>query len=151
MNILEKRKMKPWLCPLLLFVSMFFAGGCNSDEDGGYDPSDYMEVELPPLSDELKNYFYTDPWRHWEAFENEKGRVGKFERSDGTVFWGVKLLSRPERFPEGYPLNMPEEYKVEGVEFVFSGETRDHPLINLNALPLILTDLKVKKSGGVIK
>ncbi|MCD7848567.1 MAG: hypothetical protein LUH63_01800 [Parabacteroides sp.] len=77
--------------------------------------------------------------------------VVKLERNDGSNPFGIKLLSRPERFPESYPLNMPEEYKVEGIEIVFSGETRDHPLIDLSGLPLILTDLKVKKNSGVIK
>ncbi|MCD7848568.1 MAG: hypothetical protein LUH63_01805 [Parabacteroides sp.] len=151
MNVQEKRKMKQWLLPLLLFVPMFFAGGCNSDEDGGFDPSDYMEVELLPLSGEHKNYFYTDPWRTWETFKNQKGIIVMRELGDEVGELRIETShSDPQKKQYlGRPLNIPEEYWIEGVEIVFSGETRDHPLIDLNVLPFFLTDLKVKKNGVI--
>ena len=151
MNVQEKRKMRRWLLPLLLFVPMFFVGGCSSDEDGGYDSSDYMEVELPPLSDEIKERFYVEPWRHWETFKNQKGVIVNRAFEEGFSVLKVHVLySDPEKI-YGFvnPVNMPEEYLLEGVEIVFSGETRDHPTTSFDALPLILTNLKVKKNGVI--
>ena len=49
------------------------------------------------------------------------------------------------------PVNMPEEYRVEGVEIVFSGERINCDTWDVGSLPVILTDLKVKKRSGVIK
>lgn len=98
-----------WPLPLLLFVSMFFAGGCSSD----FNPLEYEEVKLPPLSEEQRVFCYGEDWYTWEKFKNEKGMVVKSERYDGSISFEIKLLSRPERFPVKYPLNMPAEYKVD--------------------------------------
>ena len=149
MNI--KKKTKRWLWPLLLFVPLFFAGGCNSDEDGDFDPSDYMEVTLPPLSDEHKALFYAEPWYTWETFKNQKGIVVKRERGDGTTTLKVQILySDPDKI-YGFvgPINMPKEYLLEGVEILFSGEVRDHPTASFSALPLIMTNLRIKKNGVI--
>ena len=135
--------MRRWPWPLLLFVSMFFAGGCSSD----FNPLDYVEVKLPPLSEEHKALFYTEPWNTWETFKNQKGIVVKKEFGDGTAELRIQTIcSDPgKNYFLGCPLNMPEEYWIEGIEIVFSGETREHPLIDLYPLPLILTNLGIKK------
>ena len=88
---------------------MFFAGGCSSD----FNPLEYEEVKLPPLSEEQRVFCYGEDWYTWEKFKNEKGMVVKSERYDGSISFEIKLLSRPERFPVKYPLNMPAEYKVD--------------------------------------
>ena len=149
MSIQEKRKMKRWLLPLLLFVSMFFSGGCDSDEDGDFDPSDYMVVELSPLSDEARAKYYTEPLFVDKVYKNQKGMIVMHDF--GNSFHLIIRPLRPES--EGYmpltPANMPEEYWIEGTEIVFSGERINCETWDMGSLPLVLTDLKVKKDGVI--
>lgn len=133
---------------LLMLTFMLFVGGCDSNEEGGFDMSDYRQVELLPLSDKILNFLYVEPWVTWETYKNQKGVIQKATLSADYVSWRVRLS---EDRSIGGPVNIPEEYLIEGVEIIFSGESRDHPLIDMDALPLILTDLKVKKSNITIK
>lgn len=144
MNVQEKRKMKPWLWPLLLLVSMLFAVGCDSDEEGGYDPSDYMEVELPQLSEEARILCYAEGNYVDKVYKNQKGIVTKC--GDDSYVWISPLPLELSHMPL-VSVNMPEECRIEGVEIVFSGERINCDTWDVLALPIILTDLKVKKSG----
>ena len=145
MNVQEKRKMRRWLWPLLLFVPMFFAGGCSSD----FNPLDYVEVKLPPLSKEIKEKYYKEPLFVDKVYKNQKGIMAI--RGDDPYVKIRPLPSDPEYYMPLGPVNMPEEYRVEGVEIVFSGERINCDTWDVGSLPVILTDLKVKKRSGVIK
>ena len=140
MNVQERRKMKRWLLPLLLFVSMFFAGGCDSD----FNPLDYMEVKLLPLSEENQAFYYAEGHYVDKVYKNQKGIMAI--RGDDPYVKIRPLPSDPEYYMPLGPVNMPEEYRVEGVEIVFSGERINCDTWDVGSLPVILTDLRIKKS-----
>ncbi|MCD7848569.1 MAG: hypothetical protein LUH63_01810 [Parabacteroides sp.] len=149
MKLKETRKLQRWLLQLLLFVSMFFAGGCDSDEDGDFDPSDYMEVELSLLSDWAQAFYYAEDHYVDKVYKNQKGIMAT--RGDDPCVGLRPLPSDSEYYMPLAPVNMPEEYMIEGVEIVFSGERINCDYLDVGSLPIILTDLKVKKNSGVIK
>lgn len=81
MNVQKKRIMRRWLWPLLLLVSMFFAGGCDSNED--FETFDgYETFKLSEWNDEWNQYL-KDPWVHWETYKNQEGVIVKTNVDDG--------------------------------------------------------------------
>lgn len=140
MDVQEKRKMKRWLWPLLLFVSMFFVGGCDSDED--FKTFDgYETLKLSEWNDDWNQYF-EDPWVHWETYKNQEGVISKqFEE----VAFGIKLPGR--EYSSYFPVNISQVQLEEGMEIIFSGEVRDHPYADFLYLPLILTNIQIKRSS----
>lgn len=140
MNVQKKIRMRRWLWPLLLFVSMFFAGGCSSD----FNPLDYVEVKLPPLSDEQRAFCYAEGNYVDKVYKNQKGIMAI--RGDDPYVRIRLLPSDSEYYMPLSPVNMPEEYRIEGIEIVFSGERINCDLWDVGALPVILTDLRIKKS-----
>lgn len=141
MNVQEKREMKRWLWPLLLFMSMFFVGGCDSDED--FKTFDgYETLKLSEWNDDWNQYF-EDPWVHWETYKNQEGIIVR--SNDGAI---LEIRLKKESVKGFNPINLSQNQLEEGMIIIFSGEARDNYRIDFYdyKMPLILKNVQVKKN-----
>lgn len=138
MNVQEKRKMKRWLLPLLLFVSMFFVGGCDSEEN--FETFDgYETLELSDWNDEWNQYFEGE-WKEYAAFKNQKGWIKRcFTGKLGIA------TAKEEEYANFFPENISQDQLEEGLEIIFSGEVRA-PFSSIYPLPLFLKNIRVNKN-----
>ena len=146
MNVQEKRKMRRWLLPLL-FVSMFFAGGCDSDEN--FETFDgYETLKLSDWNDEWNQYF-EDPWVHWETYKNQEGVIVKTNVDDGW-YKAIEIeITNPPKGKRGgsyLPINIDRNSLLEGTKVIFSGEARDNSSLDYMGVPLILKNIQIKKN-----
>ena len=143
MNVQKKKGKMRWLLPLLLFVSMFFAGGCDSDEDfktfDGYDM-----LKLSNWNDEWNQYFEGD-WEEYVVFNNQTGWIKKC--LNGVL--GIST-SKDEEYTNFLPKNISQNQLEEGLEIIFSGEVRT-PFASIYPLPLFLENIQVKKDKVISK
>ena len=138
MNVQKKRRMRRWLWPLLLFVSLFFAGGCDSNEDfetfGGYET-----LKLSEWDDEWNQYFEGE-WKEYVAFKNQKGWIKKcFTGKLGIA------TTKEEEYANFFPENISQDQLEEDLEIIFSGEVRA-PFSSIYPLPLFLKNIQVHKN-----
>jgi len=132
---------------LLMLLLVCFVSGCNSDDFSGYE-----DVKIQPIdknSDLYRSWYVSTNTVHVNSvaiFNNEKAIIVPF--SDAVSTYNViKLIGNNHSY---YPVNLPDEYNIGGLEIVFSGEIRNCDVCDRAYLPLFLSALKVKK-GGVIK
>jgi hypothetical protein len=137
---------------LLMLLLVCFVSGCNSDENTSNNFSGYEDVKIQPVDkngDLYRSWYVNTNTVHVSSdtiFNNEKAIIAHF--SDAVSTYNViKLIGNNYSYD---PVNLPDEYNIEGLEIVFSGEVRNCDVCDRAHLPLFLSDLKVKK-GGVIK
>ena len=147
MNVQKKRIMRRWLWPLLLFVSMFFAGGCDSNED--FETFDgYETFKLSEWTDEWNQYL-KDPWVHWETYNNQEGVIVKTNVDDGWYKTIEIEITNPPKGKRGgsyLPINIDRNSLLEGTKVIFSGEARDNSSLDYMGVPLILKNIQIKKN-----
>lgn len=139
----DKRKNLQWLWPL--FAALLFLGGCGSD----INPLAYEEVKLPPLTEEQKALYEKESTYVDKVYKNQKGIMAI--RKDNLYPKIRPLPSDEDYYMPLSPLNMPEEYRVEGLEIIFSGERINCDVWDVNSLPIVLTRLWVKKNNQINK
>lgn len=148
MNIKEKMKTKYRLLPLLLCVLLFFAGGCDSNEDiETFETFDgYETLQLLDWNDEWDRYF-ENPWVHWETYKNQEGIVVETNIDNG---WyeaiEIKIVNPPTGKKEGtfLPVNVDKNRLPVGAKIIFSGEARDNCKLDYFGIPLILDNIQIK-------
>lgn len=137
----EKRRTRCRLLPLLLYMFLFFAGGCDSNEDTEtFETFDgYEALQLLDWNDKWDVYFKGE-WVIYGEYKNQSGWIKK--NLSGNL--GI-ALSKDDEIVNFFPENISQNLLKEDMEIIFSGEVRAHTTANVYPLPLFIKNIQIKK------